>query len=350
MKYNKAENFIRVTILTYNDIMMNMRIFLIIIISIFGSVATDAQTNLLNAKIPEEIGLKSNAQLISDNDKPLEYGYVDDRDVLMGKTVWEIIDLSERINFPLYFPIDTANIGSYRRSLYDVLTKAIRNGEITEVYSDSYFNTKKSYKDIQASLTKIDTTDQGREQVNQDPDAFKERIVTRNVTTGKGKDKVTKSVTETVPATKTISPEYILRQDLTSQDVTQYKIKGYWYFDQRQSELKYRLLGICPVTPDVYTMNSDEKDYIELFWVFFPAARDLLHEAKAFNDKNSAMPISFDQILNARQFNAVIYQEENVYGDRSIVSYMKDNAQNQLLEAERVKEKIRDFEENMWNY
>jgi len=296
---------------------MNMRNFLIVVVSIFGSVATYAQPNLLNAKIPEEIGLKSAAQLISDNDKPLEYGYVDDRDVLMGKTVWEIIDLNERINFPLYFPIDTANIGSDRRSLYDVLTKAIKNGEITEVYSDSYFNTKKSYKDIKASLTRIDTTDAGREQIN---------------------------------AGQQISPEYIVKQDLTAQDVNQYKIKGYWYFDKRQSELKYRLLGICPITPDVYTMNSEEKDYIELFWVFFPASRDVLHEAKAFNDKNSAMPISFDQILNSRRFNAVIYQEENVYGDRAITSYMKDNAQNQLLEAERVKEKIRDFEEDMWNY
>lgn len=297
--------------------MMNMRNFLIVIFGIFASVGTYAQANLLNAKIPEEIGLKSDAQLVSDNDKPLEYGYVDDRDVMMGKTVWEIIDLSERINFPLYFPIDAANIGSDRRSLYDVLTKAIRSGEISEVYSDSYFNTKKSFKDIQASLTRIDTTDAGREQIN---------------------------------AGQQISPEYIVKQDLSAQDVTQYKIKGYWYFDKRQSELKYRLLGICPVTPDVYTMNSDEKDYIELFWVFFPAARDVLHEAKSFNDKNSAMPISFDQILNSRRFNAVIYQEENVYGDRTIVSYMKDNAQNQLLEAERVKSKIRDFEENMWNY
>ena len=297
--------------------MMIRRNFFIVIVSLLGSFATFAQANLLNAKIPEEIGLKSTSQLSSDNDKPLEYGYVDDRDVLMGKTVWEIIDLNERINFPLYFPIDTANIGSDRRSLYDVLTKAIKNGELTEVYSDSYFNTKKSYKDIQASLTRIDTTDAGREQRN---------------------------------AGQTISPEYIVKQDLTAQDVSQYKIKGYWYFDKRQSELKYRLLGICPVTPDVYTMNSEEKDYIELFWVFFPAARDVLHESKAFNDKNSAMPISFDQILNSRRFNAVIYQEENVYGDRTIVSYMKDNAQNQLLESERVKEKIRDFEENMWNY
>jgi gliding motility associated protien GldN len=303
--------------ITFNDIMMNTRIFLIAMIFILGSVASYAQPNLLNAKIPEEIGIKSAAQLISDNDKPLEYGYVDDRDVLMGKTVWEIIDLSERINFPLYFPIDTANIGSDRRSLYDVLTKAIRSGEISEVYTDSYFNTKKSFKDINASLTRIDTTDAGREQIN---------------------------------AGQSISPEYIVKQDLTAQDVTQYKIKGYWYFDKRQSELKYRLLGICPVTPDVYTMNSDEKDYIELFWVFFPASREVLHEAKSFNDKNSAMPISFDQILNSRRFNAVIYQEENVYGDRTIMSYMKDNAQNQLLEAERVKDKIRDFEEDMWNY
>ena len=307
----------KTTSVIYKDNMMNARNLLVVIISVMGTIASFAQTNLLNAKYPEDIGIKSAAQLISDNDKPLKYGYVDDRDILMGKTVWEIIDLSERINFPLYFPIDTTNIGSDRRSLYDVLTKAIRTGAITEVYTDSYFNTKKSFKDIQASLTRIDTTDAGKEQIN---------------------------------AGQAISPEYILKQDLTAQDVTQYKIKGYWYFDNRQGELKYRLLAICPVTPDVYTMNSDEKDYIELFWVFFPSARDVLHEAKAFNDKNSAMPISFDQILNSRKFNATIYQEENVYNDRTIANYMKDNAQNQLLESDRVKEKIRDFEENMWNY
>ena len=297
--------------------MMNVRNFLLVVISVAGSVSSFAQSNLLNAKTPSEIGLKSAAQLISDNDKPLAYGYVHDRDVLMGKTTWEIIDLSEKINFALYFPIDTANIGSDRRSLYDVLTKAIRSGAISDIYSDSYFNTKKSFKDIQSSLTRIDTTDAGREQIN---------------------------------AGMQVSPEYILRSDLTAQDVTQYKIKGYWYFDKRQSELKYRLLGICPVTPDVYTMNNDEKDYIELFWIFFPSAREVLHEAKAFNDVNSAMPISFDQILNSRRFNSVIYKEENVYGDRSIAEYMRDNAQSQLLESERVKEKIRDFESDMWNY
>ena len=297
--------------------MMNVKNLFLAIVCLLGSAASFAQSNLLNAKTPDQIGLKTAAQLVSDNDKPLAYGYVHDRDVLMGKTTWEIIDLSERINFALYFPIDTANVGSDRRSLYDVLTKAMKNGKITEVYTDSYFNTKKSIQDIETSLSRIDTTDAGREQIN---------------------------------AGQKVSQEYIMKQDLTAQDVTQYKIKGYWYFDKRQSELKYRLLGICPVTPDVYTMNSDVKDYIELFWIFFPAAREVLHEAKAFNDKNSAMPISFDQILNSRRFNSVIYKEENIYGDRTIEDYMKDNAQNQLLESERVKEKIRNFESDMWNY
>ena len=62
------------------------------------------------------------------------------------------------------------------------------------------------------------------------------------------------------------------------------------------------------------------------------------------------MPITFDHLLNSRRFNAVIYKEENVYGDRKIEEYMKENAQMQLLESERVKSKIRDFESDMWNY
>jgi gliding motility associated protien GldN len=89
---------------------------------------------------------------------------------------------------------------------------------------------------------------------------------------------------------------------------------------------------------------------IELFWVFFPSARDVLHEAKAFNDRNSAMPISFDHLLNSRRFSSVIIKEENVYGDRAVNEYMKDNSLNQLLESQRIKEKIRDIEQDMWNY
>ena len=118
---------------------MNIRNF---VLCIFGlllvSFNTNAQINILNAKTPEEIGVKTEEQLIYDNDQPLAYGYVDDRDVLWSKSTWEIIDLDERVNFPLYYPIDTNNIGAERRSLYDVLVKNIKNGKIKHVYADSY--------------------------------------------------------------------------------------------------------------------------------------------------------------------------------------------------------------------
>jgi hypothetical protein len=55
-------------------------------------------------------------------------------------------------------------------------------------------------------------------------------------------------------------------------------------------------------------------------------------------------------MLNSRRFNGELYKEENVYGDREISEYMRENSQMQLLESERVKDKIRDFEQDMWNY
>lgn len=334
---------------------MNWRNLFLVGLYVFAGATSFAQSNLLNAKVPADIGKKSEAQLQKDNDKPLEYGYIDDRDILMSKKTWEIIDLDERVNFPLYYPIDTATIGNERRSLYDVLVKGIKSGKITEVYGDSYFREKKTLKDINASLTKIDTTDAGREQMNEDPDAFRTRVVEvpiyENVKVGKKtKKKQVGTEKKTIPASRTISEEYINRTDLASIDVTDYKIVGLWYFDKRQADLRYRILGICPVIPDVYTMDKEEKDYVDLFWIFYPGARELLHEWKAFNDKNSSMPISFDHLLNSRRFNALTYKEENVYNDREIQDYMKDNSLMQLLESERVKEKIRNFEQDMWNY
>ena len=304
---------------------MKIKNLLSVIFAVAISASTYAQANLLNSKTPDEIGKKTAAQLISDNDKPLPYGYVHDRDVLMGKTIWEFIDVDERINFPLYYPIDTAFVGKERRSLFDVLVKNIKNGKITEVYGDDYFNTKKTFKDMASSFTYIDTTDTGKDEINNYYDDYKS-------------------------GAKVLDPQYINKKELDASYISGYKIKGFWYFDKRQGELKYRLIALCPVTPEARDAGNDKADVIDLFWVYFPSVRDILHEAKAFNDKNSAMPITFDHLLNSRRFNGEIYKEENVYGDREIQQYMKDNAQNQLLESERVKEKIRSFESDMWNY
>ncbi|XMO87465.1 gliding motility protein GldN [Algibacter sp. AS12] len=296
---------------------MNVKSFLLTVATVFTVSSLFAQANILNAKSPEEIGVRTESQKAVDNDKPLEYGYVDDRDILFSKMTWEKIVLDERANFPLYYPIDTNNIGSDRRSLYDVLMKNIKNGKIKNIYDDSYFTTKRTLKDIQGALTMIDTTEYGIEQLN---------------------------------AGETLSAEYINKREITAADIREYHIKGLWYFDKRQAEMKYRLLGIAPVAPDVNFIDDSEPDLVPLFWVFFPDAREVLHEAKSFNNKNSSMPFSFDHVLNARRFQGYIFKEENVQNDRAISEYVSQNALMQLLESERIKDKIRDFELDMWTY
>lgn len=299
---------------------MKLRYCLLTVLSIGFVMSSFGQANLLNARTPDEIGVKSEAQIAMDNDRPLEYGYVDDRDIMFSKMTWEKIVLDERVNFPLYYPIDTNNIGPDRRSLFDVLWKNIREGKIESVYDDSYFTVKRQLKDIQATMSKVDTLDIGYQQYNSE--GF-------------------------------VSPEYIIKRDIQAYDINAYLIKGLWYFDKRQGELKYRLLGIAPAAPDVNFIDSDDeanKEPIALFWVFYPEVRDVLHAAKAFNNKNSAMPFSFDHLLNSRRFNGYMYKEENVFGDREVNAYIADNALMQLLESDRIKEKIRNFEQDMWAY
>lgn len=279
-----------------------------------------AQLNILNAKTPDEIGLKTEAQIAYDNDNPLPYGYVDDRDILWSKTTWEIIDLDERVNFPLYYPIDTNNIGSERRSLYDVLVKNIKNGNISEVYADSYFSEKRTLRDIEGSLVYSDTTDLGIEQFN---------------------------------AVGRVDPEYVRKFTLDAGDIEEWRVRGVWYLDKRQGELRYRLLAICPVANEARSKAFPDDDVdakVELFWVWYPGAREILHKAKAFNRKNTSQPISFDHLLNSRRFNAVIFKDDNVQGDRGVADYINDNSLMQLLESDRIKDQIRNIEIDLWNY
>lgn len=296
---------------------MNLRNVGLAVFGLFIAVSSFGQDNILNAGSPDDIGKKTLEQITADNDRPLEYGYVDKRDVLWAKTTWETIDLDERINFPLYYPIDTVNIGSERRALYDVLLSNVKNGRIEKIYSDSYFTETRTLSDLESTLSKVDTLDLGYEQYN---------------------------------AGEVVDPQYIEITTISAADISEYKIRGYWYFDKRQGELRYRLLGIAPVAPDVNFLNDDEPDMVPLFWVWYPDVRDILHNAQAFNRKNTSMPFTYDHVLNARRFSSIIYKEDNIQGDRTIADYVIDNSLMQLLESERIKESIRNFEMDMWSY
>ncbi|MDA9056731.1 gliding motility protein GldN [Flavobacteriaceae bacterium] len=188
-------------------------------------------------------------------------------------------------------------------------------------------------------------------------------------------------------------------------DVRKYIIKGVWYFDRIATELKFRPIAIGPVAlsaedkfeqtnddtggaddsgddggfgaffddepeeevaeeevvedeseTDSFASMSDEpavdseKEYTPMFWVFYPEARDVLSQAYAFNQKNMSKPFSFDRLINSRRFSGTIYKEANVYQDRDIRDYISKNALMQLLESDRIKEKIRNKEQDMWSY
>lgn len=297
---------------------MNTKQTFSIILLLAFTLTVNAQANLLNSRVPQEVGKLNEKQIKANDEEPLSYGFIDDRDVLWSKTIWEIIDLNERINFPYYYPTDTINLGSDRRSLFDVLKRGVSRGKIKEIYEDDYFKTKMTYAEILERLVKTDTIDAGYDQLN---------------------------------AGLEVSPEYINTRRITAEEIDQYLIKGTWYFDKRQGELKYRLLAIAPVAPDLSTIDNepDQQDLVPLFWIWYPDARNVLNDAYVFNTRNSSQPIAFDHMLNSRRFNAVIYKEENVYQDRQVDAYIYEDALQQLLESERIKSVIRDFEQDMWN-
>lgn len=299
---------------------MNWKSFMFLLSGVVMTTASmNAQTNLLNAKVPDEIGLKTEEQKAADNDNPLPYGYIDDRDMLWSKVVWEYIDLNERLNLPYYYPIHENSTSKNRKSLFATLLEGVKDSTLTEVYDDSYFTTKLSFSEIEAKLFRVDTLPQGIDLLNEG---------------------------------ETDIDEFIEKVEIKPADIVGFKIKGVWYVDKRQGEMKYRLLAVAPIAPDVQTKGRDdlESEDLPIFWVWYPGARDLLHSMKVFNQKNSAFPISFDHMLNARRFSAIIYREENMYGNRDVADYVRGNALFQVLESDRIRESIRDKELDLWNY
>ncbi|WP_283641468.1 gliding motility protein GldN [Mesonia mobilis] len=288
---------------------------------LFSALSSYAQLNILNATKPEEIGKKSEAAIQADNDdQPLPYGYVGERDILWAKTTWEEIDLNQRVNFPLLYPVD--DLGEGRRPLFDLLVEAVTKDSIS-AYRDDYFKQKMSVEDINLNLEARDLSEAG--------------LAAQN-------------------AGEEVQDWMYNRAKADAAAVQAYRVRGYWYFDKRQGELKYRLLAIAPMVYSAQNLlqqqeNPDiEVEAVELFWVFYPEVREILHDNYVFNGKNSANPITFDHLLNSRRFDATIYKEDNVQGDREVDDYIGDNSLMQLLESNRIKETIRNFESDMWNY
>lgn len=273
-----------------------------------------AQNNILNARMAAEIGDESIEDIYAKADGPIPYEYVNDRDIIFQKKVWEVLPLDQRQNLVLYYPLEET---IDRKPLWNVLKDAVMNKKINEVYEDENFKFKLNIKELESKFMRIDTTEIGKEQY---------------MLEGK------------------IDKQYIYTTEIKPGDVKEYRTMGMWYLDRNAGELKYRLLALAPVVTDIATKGEDFEQAVPLFWIFFPDARETLYNTYAFNEKNPAMKMNFDYLFNARKFSGSIYKTDNIYGDRNISEYVQGNAMMQLLEAERIKESIRDLEDDLWNY
>lgn len=292
--------------------------------------------NILNAKSPSTFRrfrdsaiVKKGDSLISVKITPVKYGYIDEKDVLKSKIVWEIIDLNDRLNQPYYNNIN--GIVTKNKSLFQVLYDGIMSGKIKEVYDDDLFETKLPH------------------------DVIKNRVRYESLSNA-GIDKQNELGR---PLTEEEKKIYTDIYEVKSDNVKLIKVKGMWYIDARDAQLKYRLLGIAAMGKDPTVMGqvgpdgmpiAQEDSFIDLFWIYYPDAREVLANSMVFNGRNLSSDISFDDILNARRFSSVIYKSGSGMGNGLVKDYIPNNADEQLEESDRIKDQILSMENDMWNY
>ncbi len=222
-------------------------------------------------------------------------------DVYWKRRVWRVIDVREKMNLPFAYP---------KRPLISILIEATKDEENPmRVFSDEEFQNEMDTNEINQVLFRTDT------------------------------------VPVTDPVTYEVKLE-VIRNDINPQDIKRFRIKEVWYFDKESSTMKVRILGIAPIIP----VKSDNGDVIgerPMFWVYYPETRYVLARERVFNDFNDASPITWDDLFEMRFFSSYIYKVSNVKDIRLQDEFA---GRELLIEAEKLKEEIFNFEHDLWSY
>lgn len=248
-----------------------------------------------------------------DNDvldmKPIPLPAVRQADMAWSKRIWREIDMRQKMNQPFYYPLEPHNNW---RNFITVVMDALKEGSITAY-------------DVSSS-----GTDEFLVPLNY------QEIITRQVDT--------QHMSFNRPYPPYEEYDTVIYSEFDPNKVTRIRIKEDWYFDKKKSQMLVRIIGICPV---MIKERNDEEFSEPLFWIYFPEARPVLAHAEVFNRQNDAARRSYDEVFMKRFFNSYIYKEQNVY-DRRISEYAQ--GLDALLEAERVKLELLNFEQGLWEY
>ena len=278
-----------------------------------------AGTTMLLAQDPEQIEVKTE-EVIDDepSDAPLDdvvkkdimaerrvlaYQPIRESDIFWEKRVWRIIDVREKMNLPFAYP---------EEPFFKLLSDAATKGDLPVYAIDGTdkFNKRMSTDDVLSMLSKTDTV------VTFDPETYEEKV-------------------------------QIVRNDINWEDVKRFRIKEVWFFDKETSTLQVRILGIAPLI-DVKDNEGNFRFEKPMFWVYYPQARELFARHRVFTmGGNTNATISWEDLFEMRYFASYIYKESNVY-DRKLEEYL--SGVDLLMESEKIKNEIFNFEHDLWQY
>ncbi len=274
---------------------------------------------MLLAQDPEEIEVNTEEVTMEEpSDAPLDevvkkeimqqrrvlaYQPVRESDIFWEKRIWRIIDVREKMNLPFAYP---------EEPFFKLLADAATKGDLPVYAIDGTdkFNKRMSTDDVLSMLSKTDTV------VTFDPETYEEKV-------------------------------QIVRNDINWEDVKRFRIKEVWFFDKETSTLQVRILGIAPLI-DVKDNEGNFRFEKPMFWVYYPQARELFARHRVFTmGGNTNATISWEDLFEMRYFASYIYKESNVY-DRKLEQYLQ--GVDLLMESEKIKNEIFNFEHDLWQY
>ena len=282
---------------------------LILLLIVYNSINVYAQENILHpSKYPDLAYIKDN----SANRNPISGASLREADMMWSKRVWRVIDLREKMNFPLYYP-DSPVLD--RKSMFDVIKDAaLGKGEIT------CFGNPATDDQFRYEMTITEATN------------LLSPVVIKYIEKIDGSGDM-----DTTPV---IEP-------ITSAQVWKYWVKEDWLYDKQRSVMDVRIIGICPLIEKVSESGEHLGADKPLFWIYFPEARPVFATSEVYMRNNDAERRTLDDIFWKRIFSSYIRKESNVY-DRGIYDYK--TGLDQLLESERVKNDIFTYEHDLWHF